>query len=309
MKAFAGLVLIAALAAPASARHRLGHPFRDIPVAPEMVIVPAGRGVAGSTEAETTREARAPALAAFEHPQRAVTIDRPFAIATHHVTIREFTAFVAATGRDMAGCVILADRRWSAAPDPAHSFAAPGWPVRDDQPVVCVNWDDANAYAAWLSAKTGARYRLPTEREYEYAARAGTTTARWWGDGAADLCARANGGDRSYAAILPSDASANLTCDDGHATVSPVDRYPANRWGLHDTYGNAWQWTADCFAAVPGAPTPDPCPARAIRGGSWHSGAATLRSATRFSLPPATRASSLGFRVVRDIDTTEGEKR
>ncbi|HEX8419001.1 MAG TPA: SUMF1/EgtB/PvdO family nonheme iron enzyme [Sphingomonas sp.] len=305
MKVIVGLTLLATLALPQGKPK----PFRDRPAAPEMVVIPAGRGVEGSTEAETMREGRAPALAAFERPRRAVSIAQPFAMATHHVTNREFGAFVKATRRDMAGCVVLAAGKWSSAPDRAHGFADPGWATRDDQPVVCVNWDDADAYAAWLSARTGKRYRLPTEREYEYAARAGTTTARWWGDGADDLCSRANGGDRSYAAILPSDAGANLACDDGYATVNPVGRYPANRWGLHDMYGNAWQWTADCFAATRDTPAPDPCPARAIRGGSWHSSAATLRSATRFSLPPATRASSLGFRVVREIDDIEGERR
>ena len=304
-----GFVLFGALVSPAPARHPVGRPFRDLPIAPEMVLVPQGRGVQGSTEAETTREQRAPALASFEHPQREVRVEQPFAIGAHHVTNREFAAFVKATSRDMAGCTVLANEKWSSSPDPAHSFASPGWLIRDDQPVVCVNWNDATAYAGWLSSKTGARYRLPTEREYEYAARAGTMTARWWGDSPADMCARANGGDRSYAAILPSDKSANLACDDGYSTVSPVGRYPASPWGLHDMYGNAWQWTADCFAATPAKPTPEPCASRAIRGGSWHSSTVTLRSATRFSLPPATRASSLGFRVVREVDAIMGDRR
>jgi formylglycine-generating enzyme required for sulfatase activity len=294
----AGLATIALAAASAAAEPRR---FRDRPFAPEMTVIPAGAAILGSPEAETVREGRAPALAAFERPQRRVAFPKPFGMATHHVTRAEFAAFARATGRPMAGCVVLAGGKWSEGPDPAYGWNKPGWPQRGDEPVTCVNWDDAAAYARWLSARTGAAYRLPSEAEWEYAARAGTATARWWGDGATGMCARANGGDRDYAAVLPADTTANLTCSDGYAFTSPVSRYPANPYGLHDMYGNAWQWTADCFAPVPGTAPPGDCKARSIRGGSWHSSVATLRSATRFSLPPALRSSSLGFRVMREM--------
>ena len=302
MRRIAGLVSIAlAATTSASPRREPGATFRDKAFAPEMVVVPAGSATIGSPEAETMREGRTPAFAAFEHPQRAVTIARPFAMATHHVTRREFSAFVAATRRPMAGCVVLVAGKWSDGPDPVYSWRNPGWVQRDDEPATCVSWDDAAAYAQWLSKRTGATYRLPSEAEWEYAARAGTGTARWWGDDAGGMCARANGGDRNYAAAYPVDKSANLQCGDGFAFTSPVNRYPASPWGLHDMYGNAWQWVADCFAAAPGATPPEPCAARSIRGGSWHSSVSTLRSATRFSLPQGMRSSSLGFRVMREI--------
>lgn len=266
-----------------------------------MVVIPPGEVLLGSSEAETTREGRAPALAAFERPRRKVRFARPFAIGRAHVTQAEFARFVRATRRSMTGCVVATDGRWSDGPLAAHDYRRPGWKQPANEPAVCVNWGDAVAYAAWLSARTGQRYRLPTEEEWEYAARGGTESARWWGDSGA-ICAHANGGDRTYAAIMPSDTTANLGCSDGFARTSPPRSFPANPFGLHDMLGNAWQWTADCFTPVPGGPQPDPpCAARSIRGGSWHNGPATLRSATRFSLPPSMRSSSLGFRLVREL--------
>lgn len=268
---------------------------------PEMVTIPAGSALLGSTEAETTREARTPAFAAFEHPQRKVKFERPFAIGKYHVTKAQFAAFVRATARKVDGCTIAIDGKWSATALAGYNFARPGFFQRGDEPAVCVSWDDAAAYAAWLSARTGQRYRLPREDEWEYAARGGTQTARWWGDETSDICTRANGGDQLYAAVFTADKSANPSCSDGYIYTSPVGRFRANRFGLYDMYGNAWQWTADCFAAVAGSAAVEPCAGRSIRGGSWHNSVSTLRSATRFSLPPAMRSSSLGFRVLREL--------
>ena len=290
-----------AIATTASAR-TAGEPFRDKPFAPLMVVVPAGTALLGSTEAETTREGRAPAFAAFEHPQHSVTFARPFAVGRSHVTQREFVAFVRATRRAMDGCVVAIDGTWSDGRQPSYSYARPGWNRRDDEPAVCVDWDDANAYAVWLSQKTGAHYRLLTEDEWEYAARGGTATARWWGDEAETICTRVNGGDRRYATVMPADKSANPACDDGFAYTSPVAHFAPNPFGLNDMLGNAWQWTADCFGAVPGTAAPaGVCKGRSIRGGSWHNSVSTLRAATRFSLPPNMRSSSLGFRVLREL--------
>lgn len=270
---------------------------------PEMVVIPAGSVLVGSTAAETTREGRAEAQAANERPQRMVTFSRQFAVAKHLVTRREFAVFVTETSRDMTECLIARDGRWSDGPLSDASFRKPSFRQRDDEPVVCVNWEDANAYTAWLSQRTGAQYRLLTEAEWEYAARGGTTTARWWGDDIADICSRVNGGDRSYARVMPADTTANAACADGFAHTSPVGHFRPNPFGLHDMLGNAWQWVSDCFAAKPGMLSPEtPCKARSIRGGSWHNGTAVLRAATRFSLPPQMRSSSLGFRVMREMD-------
>ena len=274
-----------------------GRVFRDAPGLPQMVVVPAGRGTIGSTSAETEREGRAAAQAAAEHPQRSVDFASPFAVGRSHVTRAEFASFVRATKRDMAGCVVLSAGKWSEGPDPKHSFLSPGWKQAPNEPAVCVSWNDAIAYADWLSRRTGVRYRLLTETEWEYAARSGSSTARWWGDDRDSLCRRVNGGDRAYTAVMPSDKTANLHCSDGFAYTSPAGRFASNAFGLHDMLGNAWQWTRDCFPAA----SDKPCKMRAIRGGSWHNGPSVLRSATRFSLPADLRSSSLGFRVMREL--------
>jgi formylglycine-generating enzyme required for sulfatase activity len=286
------MMLILALAAAVP-----GTAFRDRGDAPVMIVVPAGRALLGSDEAETAREGRAPAAAAAERPRREVRFDRPFAIGKHHVTRRQFAVFARATRRRMAGCVVAIAGAWSDGASADHDYRRVGFAQRDDEPALCVDWADATAYAAWLSARTGARYRLPSEGEWEYAARAGTQTARWWGDDTASICAHANGGDRAYAVVMPADTTANTGCSDGYAHTNPVGRFAPNPFGLHDMLGNAWQWVADCFTpAVEGG-----CAARAIRGGSWHNGTAVLRSATRFGLPPTLRSASLGFRVVREL--------
>lgn len=298
------VMIVALVAAPAAAARQRspGESFRDFRAAPVMIVVPAGSVTLGSSDAETTREGRPSAVAAWERPQRAVTFDRPFAVGKYHVTRREFAAFVSETHRAMAGCVIAKDGKWSDGPVAANSYADVGQPQRDDEPAVCVNWADANAYADWLSRKSGAHYRLMTEAEWEYAARGGTRTARWWGDETASICNRVNGGDKSYAAMMPADKTANLACSDGFAFTNPVGHFPPNPFGLHDMLGNAWQWVADCFMPVPGSAQPTgECKARSIRGGSWHSGVASVRAATRFSLPPDMRSSSLGFRVMREM--------
>jgi formylglycine-generating enzyme len=276
---------------------RPGRIFRDRPDLPQMVVIPAGEGLIGSTPAETSREGRAPEQAAAEHPQRTIRIERPFAVGRFHVTQAEFAAFARATKRDMAGCVVLLAGKWSEGADRRYSFGNPGWKQARSEPAVCVSWDDAAAYTDWLSRRTGARYRLLSEEEWEYAARAGTVTARWWGDGREVLCRNANGGDRAYARVMPGDTTANLGCSDDFPYTSRSGRFPANGFGLHDMLGNAWQWTRDCFTAR----ADGTCAARSIRGGSWHNGPAVLRSATRFALPPGLRSSSLGFRVMREL--------
>jgi formylglycine-generating enzyme len=292
----AGLLIIALFAANLDARvPRAGAVFRDAPFAPQMVVIPAGRAMIGSTEAETEREGRSAAAAMAERPRREIAFDQPFAVGKHHVTLAEFSAFVRATKRPMAGCVVVIGGKWSDGPQPDRDFRNVGWKQRADEPALCVAWADAVAYAEWLSHRTGHRYRLLTEDEWEYAARGGTATARWWGDGREQLCRRANGGDRTYAAVMPEDKTANLACADGFAYTNPAGRFPPNPFGLHDMIGNAWQWVGACFTRD------EPCTARSIRGGSWHNGPAVLRAATRFSLPPTMRSSSLGFRVMREL--------
>jgi formylglycine-generating enzyme required for sulfatase activity len=171
-----------------------------------------------------------------------------------------------------------------------------------------VSWDDAQAYVAWLSAKTGHVYRLPTEAEWEYAARAGTTTARYGSDNPAELCRYSNVGDLDYSEQHPGDSEVNRACRDGYAFTSPVGSFPPNQFGLYDMLGDVMDWTEDCWNAnYSGAPTDGTawqsgdCGRRVARGGSWDADLSGVRSANRRAPPTSTRNTTLGFRVARTL--------
>src|SRR5262249_39835381 len=176
-----------------------------------------------------------------------------------------------------------------------------------DHPVVCVSWDDARAYADWLSTKTGKPYRLLSESEFEYVARAGSTATFPWGASADDLCAHANSFDLTAKRAHPDWPSAS--CDDHYALTSPVGVFPANAFGLYDATGNVYQWTADCFieGGYTGAPTDgsartkDGCVARVIRGGSWLNGWRGLRAAMRDRDRQQDRYTNIGIRIAREL--------
>ncbi len=290
----------------------VGATFRDRPFAPQLVVLPSGLYVMGASAEEGLREGRRADTAAWEQPRHRVVVSTPLAVGKNLVTREEFAAFVSATKRPMTqGCMVLDAGTWQE--EARRSFADPAFVQSDQDPAVCVAVEDAEAYAAWLSRTTGHPYRLLHEAEWEYAARAGSTASRWWGDDRASLCRHVNGADLSFHALYPADEHANTTCDDRFAHSNPAGAFAANPFGLNDMLGNVWQWTADCF--VPGyetapavASTPiesGDCSRRAIRGGSWHNSADSLRSAARFWLPPDMRSSSVGFRVVRLPDAEQ----
>jgi formylglycine-generating enzyme required for sulfatase activity len=210
-----------------------------------------------------------------EQPQHTVTIANIFAVSRYELTFAEWD-----TCAGSGGC---------------NGYMPPdqGW-GRGQQPVINVDWDDAQAYVAWLSQVTGKTYRLLTEAEYEYAARAGTTTAYPWGD---DV--KLNG-----------EAIAN--CDgcgskwDGKQTA-PVGSFPPNKFGLYDMVGNVWEWTEDCWHnSYPGAPVngsgwtvSGDCTNRVVRGGAWDFSVRLLRSAHRGYAPAHDPNINFGFRVAR----------
>jgi formylglycine-generating enzyme required for sulfatase activity len=245
---------------------RIRDPLRDGGEGPEMVVVPAGCFQMGSPASETGRD--------DDEPQHRVCLSRAFAIGTTEVTFADYDRFARATGRELPN-----DRGWG----------------RDRRPVINVSWQDATAYADWLSEQTGAEYRLPSEAEWEYAARAGTTTAYWWGD-------------------QPRRDRANYGKDDswgGHAEgadrwkyTAPVGSFPANAFGLHDTAGNVLEWVEDWYDDYPSGEVVDPVvrqggSRRVYRGGCWYDGPRTLRSAYRSYWLPGNRNGYLGFRLAR----------
>ena len=182
----------------------------------------------------------------------------------------------------------------------------PGFGQSGRHPVACVNWNDAQAYVAWLSRETGEQYHLPSESEWEYAARAGTTTARYWGEGESGQCRHANGADASTKERYSGWTVAS--CRDGHVHTAPVGSLTANAWGLHDMLGNVWEWTGDCWnGSYSGAPSDGSaweygeCNRRVLRGGSWFSKPSDLRAANRIRNSTGNRNDYCGFRVARTL--------
>jgi formylglycine-generating enzyme required for sulfatase activity len=271
-----------------------GTVIRDCPRCPAMTVLATGRFQQGSDRADA---------AAFEKPQRWVAIGLPIAMSTTAVTVEEFSAFIAASGRPMQGCDTY-DGEWKSRPD--NSWENPGFVQSATHPVTCVSWSDAKAYAAWLSATTGHRYRLPSASEWEYAARAGGESVLPWKTDGSDACASANVADESAARRFP--GWTVFACNDGYVYTAPVASFRASAFGLHDMLGNVFQWTEDCWNAdYTGAPADGSarmygeCSEHELRGGSWFSTPAFVRADYRNHFAANYRTSSVGIRLVRDL--------
>ncbi len=243
-------------ASPPAANLGEADTFRDCPTCPQMVELAGGVCRGCSTTVEVA----------------------PFALSKYEVTRGQFAVFVEATGHDVHdGCIggrigSWRDQSWQS----------------DDHPVVCVGWDDAQAYAQWLSAETGQAYRLPSESEWVYAAHAGTTTSWFWGTEEAERCGYANGGGDD-------------DCEDGWERTAPVGSFGANGFGLHDLAGNVWEWVADCWHGDYGSTRTQrvDCRHRVLRGGSWLSVPWLLTSGHRSGSDSQYRSVNRGFRVAR----------
>lgn len=272
-----------------------GTSIRDCPTCPAFTVLPTGRFEQGSAPTENG--------STFEKPLHWVMIAHPIALSTNAVTVDQFREFVAATGRDMQGCDTY-DGDWRHRAE--NNWENPGFAQSGSHPVTCTSWNDAKAYAAWLSAKTGQRYRLPSASEWEYAARAGGTAAQPWGADGSGACANANVADQSAAHRYP--GWAVFACNDGFVQTSPVGSFKANSFGLNDMLGNVFQWTEDCWnadykgAPVDGAARKDGnCAERELRGGSWFSNPNYVRANYRNHFGVDYRTSTVGIRLARDI--------
>jgi len=292
------LMMFAAGVMLAGSAHAEGsRDFTECTHCPVMVGIPAGRFVMGSPKSE-------PGRFDAEGPQHIVTVGA-FALGKFDVTSEQFQIFLQETGYQPEPCNKITNMKWHS---PRKGFAYPPEDVEPPKwPAVCLDWKDAEAYIAWLNArvrkehptiayKPGGPYRLPSEAEWEYAARGGTTTARWWGNEVGTGNANCNGCGSQY---------------DFHV-LSDVDSFKPNPFGLYGVLGNAWQWTADCWhPSYVGAPkdgrawTTGDCSKHVIRGGSWDNTPIFIRSATRSgSMPDGGEfdySSLSGFRVARDL--------
>ncbi len=299
---------------------QIGSTFRDCRAGcPAMVIVPAGSALLGSTNDETTREGVVgDKWINRDKPQYTVAIARPFAMGKFEITVGEYRRFVAATHRpDGSNCWIYnpaATTKYHFEETQGivwHDLSVLGYKQRDNDPVACVSWDDVTAYAHWLSAKTGKHYRLPSEGEWEYAARGGSTTARFWGDDRQSACLYANIGDLTAAKRFGwrDDPQYHFMCTDGYAMYAPVGSFKPNAFGLYDVQGNVYEWVQDCFSETnAGAPTDGgarstgDCTQRSLRGGGFGYYPHYERTSFRIGTKPDYHSFLLGFRLARDLD-------
>ena len=284
-----------------------GGRFRDCPSCPEMVVVPAGSYEMGSPASEARRNEN-------EGPVHRVTIAEPLAVGVYEVTRGEFGRFVEATGYSAGSCWMF--ENGEAKKRSGSSWRTLAFQQTDQHPVVCVNWEDAQAYVQWLSQETGQAYRLLSEAEWEYVARAGTRTARYWGQNSSEQCRYANGEDMAVKRAGGDGSHETVDCNDGYVVTSLVGMYGANPFGLRDVLGNVLEWVQDCWnESYSGAPSDGrawesgDCDMRVSRGGSWASEPRDLRSASRGRVDTGFRVIVAGFRVARTLTGTSAVPR
>jgi len=302
----------------------------------KLVLIPAGEFLMGSKESVDELDRLFPGYKIktktdlFEdETQHRVRITKPFYLGKYEVTIGQFRQFTKDTGylseaekedppdrpekykRPRGGWGINAKTGKFEGRRAEYTWKNPGYPQGEDHPVVNVTWNDAVAFCKWLSKKEGKVYRLPTEAEWEYACRAGTTTRYHSGDDKETLIKVANIADASGSAKgkreFPDWDDFALSGSDGYTFTAPVGSFRPNAWGLHDIHGNVWEWCSDWYGEdyYKKSPRDDPQgPAsgdlRVRRGGAWHTYPLYVRSAFRNINTPHTRYLNLGFRVARN---------
>ena len=280
--------------------------FRDCANCPEMVVVPAGTFQMGAPPGENERFNVSVNEANHDQPQHPVTFAKPFALAKFDVTQEEFAAFAKANNfHAFPGCQTVVNGVWQA--QPQASWESPGFDQADRNPVVCMNQIEIGAYLGWLKRLTGKNYRLPTEAEWEYAARGGTTTAYYWGDDPKDVCAYENVGDQSYGEKYST--TGVIPCRDGFADIAPVGSFKPNPFGLYDMLGNIFVLTADCwndtYAGAPGdgsAWTAGDCTKVVMRKAAFSNPhAAMFRAANREAEGDIVKRNRVGFRVALSL--------
>jgi formylglycine-generating enzyme len=299
----------------------------------KLILIPAGEFKMGSGESALQTDAffrknygmgvlvAPPPPSTFdnEHPQHRVRITKPFYLGTYHVTRGQFRRFINDSGYKIEpGAKGWVPEKNVLVFNKDYSWRNAGFEQTDEHPVVNVSWNDAVAFCKWLSNKEGKTYRLPTEAEWEYACRAGTTTRYYSGDDPETLAKVANVADATFRAKFP--AAENAWCaikaSDGYVYTSPVGQFKPNAFGLYDMHGNAWHLCADWYGGdsdyYRNSPTDDPKGPekggdRVVRGGSWLACPDAARSACRTFIQPSDRDNVVGFRIVRAVGERKGE--
>jgi len=305
MKKLLSPMFIAALLSTVAYAKTPNTSFKDCETCPEMVTVPSGKAWIGAEQYEANRKRG-------DDDLREVSIDYTLAIGKFEITRAQYREFMKNSGHVMLtnGCNTWGRNRILGYVF-EHKWDSPGYPQSESHPVVCVSYDDAAAYADWLSDKTGKPYRIPSSSEFEYATRAGTRGPWFWGTRGQDACEYANVADglirRNW------DHNPPFHCEDKYEYTAPVGSFEPNPWGLHDMLGNVWEWTEDCLhrenpekAPLDGSAwtTEDggECDRRIPRGGSWVSGTDWVRAAARSYDLSEYHSQLLGFRVALTVE-------
>ena len=276
--------------------------YTDPTIGMAFAYIKGGCYQMGSPASETGRD--------DDEKQHRVCVD-DFSVARHEVTVGQFRQFINATSYrtdaekdtgDKSGCFSLKDKKWQYVD--GRDWTDPGYNQGDQHPVSCVSWNDATEFIGWLNRKSGKDYRLPTEAEWEYAARGGTRTVRYWGDDADSACRYANVADTNNGDGKQWSATHRFNCDDGvNLGTAPVGNYQPNAYGLYDMLGNVWEWTCSGYDSKYGG-AEKTCKnrtdsgVRVTRGGSWFYAPAGVRAAFRGVYDPDKRDSGIGFRLV-----------
>jgi len=283
----------------------------------QFVLIPPGAFDMGAQKGEPARD---------DEDLHSVRLTKAFYLSKYEVTVGQFRDFVNGNSKTVNGKKVpfmtSAERGGQSFEggkpggfrltnsdidvwDSAASWRHAGWQQQDNFPAAFISWEDANAFVLWLSKKEGKRYRLPTEAEWEYACRAGSSSAYWWGDAPDTTGKVANVADRSFKTQFPSMIDI-MDMDDGHAFMAPVGSYKPNAFGTYDMIGNAWEWVADYYDPHLKESTDPKGPEtgfeRVARGGGYGTPPDRCRCAARFHDPPLTRYSGTGFRVALEID-------
>jgi formylglycine-generating enzyme required for sulfatase activity len=293
----------------------------------KLALIPAGEFMMGTRESDADLlklfaryNARINAVFQDERPVHQVRIIKPFYLGVHHVTVGEFRQFANATGwftdaekrnasKERTKRLSTATGRWE--DGPYYTWQEPGFKQTRQHPVVCVNWSDVVAFCKWLGRRERKTYRVPTEAEWEYACRAGTTTLYWFGNDPEDLAKAANVADAALSVKFRRRAYYAIRASDGYVFTSPVGTFRANPFGIYDMGGNAFQWCSDryddnYYATSPRDDPPGPqaralAPGRVLRGGSFLISPWGARSAARAGVRIEMSGNDIGFRVVREL--------
>jgi formylglycine-generating enzyme required for sulfatase activity len=275
--------------------------FKDCSLCPDMIVLPTGEFMMGSPASENGH-------ADVEGLPRRVSISRRIAMGKFEVTVEQMTAFIAETGMNVgASCRLIPDPGRTVAiwGEPTASMLAPGFDITPSHPAVCISWHEAQSYVAWLQRRTGKPYRLPTEAEWEYAARAGSTTRYSFGNDETALCGYARFADLGSQFGWGDGCRSNVAVNG----TSPVGVLKPNPWGLFDMHGNAWEWVEDCWTPDPQAmpvdgsafARPGNCETGVIRGGSFAAGSRRVRSAIRSPVRTTKHFYNTGLRVALSL--------